>query len=314
MKFLYTIFPLPIGFALVCVVWTTGCNTDTNRAKVDTEKPFIVATTGMIADAIVELVDTAAVVKELMGPGVDPHLYKATQRDLALLRQADLIFYNGLHLEGKMGEVLEKLGREKPVFAIADGVPPSRLIQVDAVAGSYDPHIWFDVSIWRGAVTYIKSQLSDTYPELDTFISLRYERYVDSLDDLHTWVQSRISTIPRDKRVMITAHDAFEYFGQAYDIEVRGLQGISTVAEFGLKDVKNLVDLIVYRKVESVFVETSVPSKSLEAVVAGCRERGHDIQIGGTLYSDAMGEPGTPEGKYVGMVKSNVNTIVEGLK
>lgn len=274
----------------------------------------IVCTTGMIADAAKNIAGEHAEVKAIMGPGVDPHLYKATQGDLKMLNDADIIFYNGLHLEGKMAEVLEKLGTRKRTVAVADGIAKDRLISNDAFAGAYDPHVWFDVDLWSNSVRYMAQQLAgyDTSHSKDYMAAA--EGYQEELQVMHAWVKQQISYIPKERRVLITAHDAFSYFGRAYDIDVRGLQGISTVSEFGLQDITRLVNFISENKIKAVFVESSVPRKSLETVVEGCRQKGHDVKIGGTLYSDAMGAEGTPEGAYLGMVRANVNTIVDGLR
>ena len=268
----------------------------------------------MIGDAVKQIAGDRARVTTLMGPGVDPHLYKATQGDLKVLAEADIIFYNGLHLEGKMGEVLEKLSRRKPVLAFGDALDKSLLINATQYDNAYDPHIWFDVSLWNRVVRHA----GETLARSDTAHAAHYlgnaAAYGQALDTLHQWVQSEIASIPQTQRVLITAHDAFAYFGRAYDIEVRGLQGISTISEYGLRDISELVTFIVDRKIRAVFVESSVPRKSLEAVVEGCAQRGHQVSIGGTLYSDAMGSPGTPEGTYTGMVAANVRTIVDALK
>ncbi|MEK6479747.1 zinc ABC transporter substrate-binding protein [Catalinimonas sp. 4WD22] len=275
-------------------------------------KLYVVATTGMIADAAANIVGDSAVVEGLMGPGVDPHLYKATRSDLSKLRKADIILYNGIHLEGKMGEVLEKLSTQKPVFAVADGIDQQRLIALEE--NVYDPHIWFDVSLWNEAVAYMGEKLVEVDTANASYYKRNTEAYTKELADLHQWTRNEIASIPQTSRVLITAHDAFNYFGQAYDIEVRGLQGISTISEFGLKDISALVDFITERGIKAVFVESSVPTKSLESVVSGARERGHEVSIGGTLYSDALGEKGTDAGTYMGTVRANVNTIVESLK
>jgi len=295
----------------------SGCTMDTSR-RADlsgVEGPLqIVCTTGMIGDAIARVAGDRAEVISLMGPGVDPHLYKATQGDLRKLKQADLVFFNGLHLEGKMGEVLEKVGQLKPVVALGDSLPTSRLINSTNYASAYDPHIWFDVALWSEAI----GRATQTLIKLDTAHREQYlegfTRFQEELIALDEEVARKIQEIPPEQRILITAHDAFEYFGQAYDIEVRGLQGISTVSEFGLKDVSDLVNLIVDRGIKAIFVESSVPRKSLEAVVEGCEQRGQKTIIGGTLYSDAMGAAGTPAGSYPGMVRANVNTIVSALK
>jgi len=273
----------------------------------------VVATTGMIADAVRNIGGDSVDVIALMGPGVDPHLYKATQGDLRKLTGADVVFYNGLHLEGKMGEVLEKLGRQKTVVAVAETLPESDLREAEGFTGTYDPHIWFNVRIWRDAISSVTNTLSELQPENAEYFRANAGVYQAELTELHEWVQQRIEELPPSARVLITAHDAFGYFGDAYGVTVRGLQGLSTLSEFGLKDISDLVNYIVEYQVKAVFVETSVPKRSIDAVVAGCRDRGFDVQIGGNLYSDAMGEEGTEEGTYPGMVRANVNTIVNAL-
>ncbi|MEM6264074.1 MAG: zinc ABC transporter substrate-binding protein [Bacteroidota bacterium] len=305
-----------IGVLWVVLLMVTGCQPEadaTSEASAD-QKLKVVATTGMIADAAKEIGGELVEVTGMMGPGVDPHLYKATRSDLTLLREADIIFYNGLHLEGKMAEVLEKLGRQKPVFAIAEKIPEADLLLVDGATNSHDPHIWFDVSLWAKAVQEIGDRLAELDPKHASAYQQQIESYLRELVALHQEVGEQLSTVPPEQRVLITAHDAFGYFGKAYGVEVRGLQGISTVAEFGLKDIKELVDFIVSKQIKAVFVESSIPTKSLEAVVEGCKRQGHGLRIGGTLYSDAMGAPDGPAGTYIGMVRENVRTISEALK
>jgi manganese/zinc/iron transport system substrate-binding protein len=296
---------------LILSLFLSACNPPKTNSNT---KLTIVTTTGMIKDAVANIAGDNVEVIALMGPGVDPHLYKATQGDLKKLTQADIVFYNGLHLEGKLGEVLEKLSRTKPVIAVSSGIPENLLRAVPGFQGTHDPHIWFDVNLWKEAVKQIHSFMTS----YDTIHKNQYNTaadiYLTRLDSLHKAVQSSILAIPEAQRVLITAHDAFGYFGDAYAIEVRGLQGISTVAEFGLRDVTDLVDFILERKIKAIFAETSVSEKSINAVVQGCNNRGWKVTIGGSLYSDAMGEEGTPEGTYIGMVNANVKTIVEALK
>lgn len=304
--------PLLLTFCLALVTLFSGCNgTEGNE---DQGQLKIVATTGIIADALINIVQDSASVVALMGPGVDPHLYKAAQGDLGQLTSADVVFYNGLQLEGKMGEVLEKLERVQPVFAVAEGLDEQRLLQNAAFANSYDPHIWFDVSLWKDAVAYMSEELQRIDTANASYYAENTAEYLDKLDALHEKVKNDIAQIPPSQRVLITAHDAFGYFGEAYNIEVKGLQGISTLSGFGLKDVSDLVNFITERKIKAVFVETSVSEKSLRAVVEGTHQRGFDVKIGGSLYSDAMGQAGTPEGTYIGMVSSNVGKIVGALK
>jgi manganese/zinc/iron transport system substrate-binding protein len=297
---------------LIACIFITSC-TQKKDQKND-QKFKIVATTGMLYDAALNIAKEKANVEALMGPGVDPHLYKASQGDLAKFNEADLIIYNGLLLEGKMGEILSKIGRTKPVVAAAQSIPPSRLLTAAHYENAFDPHIWFDVELWKYAV----SEISIAIQKLDTaninFYKSNTSTYLASLDSLHQYVKSEIATIPKKQRILVTAHDAFGYFGRAYDIEVVGLQGISTVSDFGLKDISNLTDLIIDNNVKAIFVETSVSDKAIKAVVTGCQEKGNNVVIGGNLFSDAMGPFGTYEGTYIGMVSSNVKTIVEALK
>jgi len=278
------------------------------------QRPQIVCTTGMLGDAIKKITEGQADVTHLMGPGVDPHLYKATQGDLKLLTNADVIIYNGLHLEGKMGEIFEKLENRKKILLAADGVDSTLLLNSSDYQNTYDPHLWFDVSIWAQCCRYLGNSLAKLEGMDRQTILDQTKAYTDSLSKLHAWVLRQVSTIPDSQRVLITAHDAFGYFGRAYDVEVRGLQGISTLSEYGLKDVSELVNFITDRNIKAVFVESSVSDRSLKAVVEGCREKGHAVKIGGTLYSDAMGKADSPEGNYMGMVRYNIQRIVEALK
>ncbi len=278
------------------------------------DKPMIVTTTGMIKDAVVNVVGDKADVIALMGPGVDPHLYKATQGDLQKLSTADVIFYNGLHLEGKMGEVLGKLGRQKPVIAVAAKIDTSLLHKVPQFNNNYDPHIWFDVKLWQKAVSEVGRFMMEYDPPNAQKYQSNTESYLTKLDSLDNLVKADISTIPSEQRVLITAHDAFGYYGKAYSIEVKGLQGISTISEYGLRDVSDLVKFIINHQIKAVFVETSVSEKAINAVVEGCRSKSFDVKIGGNLFSDAMGKEGTPEGTYIGMVTANTETIVSALK
>ncbi len=285
-----------------------------NSPTTDSGKPKIVCTTGMLADAVVNIVGEEAEVVGLMGPGVDPHLYKATQGDLKELSSADVIIYNGLHLEGKMGEIFEKLAERKKILVAADALPTSKLIKSADFQGAYDPHLWFDVALWSKVVEHLGIELSQLEILDKGSILQNTASYSAQLQELDQWVSMEIAKIDSSKRVLITAHDAFGYFGRAYNIEVKGLQGISTMSEYGLKDVSDLVNFIVDRKIQAVFVESSVSDRSLKAVVEGCIKNGHEISIGGTLYSDAMGQEESEEGKYLGMVRYNVNTIVEALR
>lgn len=294
------------------VIWTAllllfGCETKENKKDVI----YVVATTGQIADLVKHVGGEYVHVEALMGPGVDPHLYKATQGDIQKLSQADIIFYNGLHLEGKLGEIFTKMSKTKKVVAVSEEIPKEKLIEIDGV---YDPHIWFDLDLWSYAVQMVGDELSAMDPKHKQIYEERAEAYESQLMQLKEEAKKEMNAIPKKQRVLITAHDAFHYFGRAYDIEVLGLQGLSTDAEYGLKDVQELVDFIVDRNIQAVFVESSVSKKAIEAVVEGARQRGHHVSIGGELFSDALGREGTEEGTFIGMYRYNVKTIAQALK
>lgn len=299
-----------IVLLILAIIWI-GCR---EQKKERNGRLQIVTTTGMIADAVENIVQDSADVRALMGSGVDPHLYKATQGDVSLLTEADMIFYNGLHLEGKMQAIFEKVERIKPVTAVSAGLDRKNLLKIPGTEETYDPHIWFDVQLWQQGVKEISRTLQREDSAHAEFYRKNTQRYLQQLDSVDQFVRKRIREIPPQQRVLITAHDAFGYFGKAYGVEVRGLQGISTLSEFGLQDVSQLVNFIADRQIKAVFVETSVPRRAIEAVVAGSQARGHAVRIGGNLYSDAMGAANSPEGTYAGMVRANVNTIVNSLK
>ena len=299
---------------IICLLlpFLFGCGSE--QPAHDEGKFRVMCTTGIVADLVRMVGGSSVEVGALMGPGVDPHLYKATSGDLAKLREADLVVYNGLHLEGKLSDVLSGLADRQAVIALADGIPKDALLVVDDHSGVNDPHIWFDVSLWSQAAAFVGETLSSHLPGQEDSIRLRVAAVQDSLLDLHDWVMKKVQEIPDSQRVMITAHDAFGYFGRAYNIEVRGLQGISTVAEFGVGDLAALVDFISTRKINAVFLEHSVSRQALEAVVEGCAKRGHTVSIGGTLYSDALGDIESGASTYPAMIRSNVNTIIDALK
>ena len=278
------------------------------------ERIEVVCTTGMVADLARNIGGDRIAVVGMMGPGVDPHYYKASQGDLAKLTVANLILFNGLFLEGKLEAIFAKMARRKPVLAVAEHIPEERLLRPPEFDGNFDPHIWFDVSLWAQTIEPVVARLSALDPDGASVYRQNGARYRARLDSLHQWVFDQVALLPEASRVLITAHDAFGYFGRAYGVEVVGLQGISTVADYGVNDVTRLVDLIVEREVKAIFVESSVPARSIEAVREGCLDRGFPVAIGGTLYSDAMGAAGSGADTYVGMVESNVNTLVGALR
>ncbi|WP_438446460.1 metal ABC transporter solute-binding protein, Zn/Mn family [Gorillibacterium sp. sgz5001074] len=301
--------------AVLALLWVTAaCGAADAPASRADGKLRITATTGMIADVAAEIGGERVEVTGLMKAGVDPHLYKASQGDIKRLEQADLILYNGLHLEGKMAEVLEKLGKKKTVVAVSRDIDPAKLRASQDGSTQYDPHIWFDVRHWMSAAGTIAAELAKEDPAHAGEYKARADAYLAKLQELHEYAKRQIASIPESGRVLVTAHDAFQYFGAAYGIEVRGLQGISTASEAGAKDVSALRDFLVERKIKAVFVESSVPKKTIEAVISGAKQQGHTVAVGGELFSDAMGEAGTPEGTYIGMVRHNVDTIVSALK
>ena len=301
------------NYVLVLLVFLVfGCKNEPK--KVGSQGLKILCTTGMIADAAQNIAQNKAEIVALMGSGTDPHLYKASQGDLEKMRWADIIFYNGLHLEGKMVEVHEALKRTKTTVALGETIPKNLLIANDKFGSNYDPHIWFSLKNWRIVAQNITKTLVQKDPDNAAFYTKNLAAYTSQLDSLSQEIAQKIGTIPAQNRVLITSHDAFEYYGREFGVRVKGLQGVSTVAEYGLKDIVSLVNFIVAQKVKAVFVETSVSPRSIESVVQGCTEKGHKVIIGGTLYSDAMGAQGTPDGTYLGMLRHNTNALVAALR
>lgn len=287
-----------------------GCSAETEGEK----EGIVIATTGQIADAIKEISGDHLQVSALMGPGVDPHLYKATQSDLSKLDKAEVIFYNGLHLEGQMLDIFEQMAKDKTVLAVGETLDEKQLLASDTDAMLHDPHIWFDVELWKGVVKAISTQLQEEYPEFKVDFQTNEAAYLKKLDDLQSYAEKRVNEIPQQQRILVTAHDAFNYFGRSQGFEVRGLQGLSTDSEYGVKDVQEMVDFLVENKIKALFIESSVSDKAMKAVIEGAKEKGHDIVIGGELFSDAMGAEGTTEGTYIGMYQHNIDTIVDALK
>jgi manganese/zinc/iron transport system substrate-binding protein len=250
----------------------------------------------------------------LMGEGVDPHLYQATAADVRRLQSADVIFYSGLMLEGRMADTLLKSARGgRPVYAVTELIDESYLLAPPEFAGHWDPHVWMDVGAWSRCVSAVAGALAEVDPDRASEYAARAERYRTELESLDAYVRTVIASVPERRRVLITAHDAFNYFGRAYSIDVRGIQGVSTASEAGVEDINRLVDFIVERGVRAVFVESSVSDKNVRALIEGARSRGHDVAIGGSLFSDAMGAPGTYLGTYVGMLDHNATTIARAL-
>ena len=298
--------------AVLLPLLAAGCIAE-GQARTADGRVDAVATTGMIGDAVARIGGDRVRVVALMGPGVDPHLYKARAGDVRRIAAADVIFYNGLHLEAALGEVFEEMAERTRTVAVTRGIPEARLLSPPEFAYAHDPHVWFDVGLWTEVVREVARALEAEDPAGAETYRRNAAAYLAELEALDAWVARRIAELPRERRVLVTAHDAFNYFGRAYGVEVRGLQGISTAAEAGTADVQGLAAFIVARRLPAVFVESSIPRRTVEAVQAAVRARGFEVRIGGSLYADAMGDAGTPEGSYVGMVRHNVNTLVEAL-
>ena len=273
----------------------------------------VVATTGMIADAVREVGGDEVSVRGLMGPGVDPHAYRQTRSDIVALTRADLVVWHGLFLEAQMRDFLADLGRSRDVVAVGEAVPTELLIAHDSYVDKYDPHVWMDPAIWVDVVEAVRAALSDARPEAAKTFAANAERYATEIEALVAYAKAVLATVPEESRVLVTAHDAFNYFGRAYGFEVVGIQGISTESEAGIRRVSDVVDVLVDRKVAAVFVESSVSDRNVRALVEGAAAEGHRVVIGGELYSDAMGAGGTYEGTYLGMIDHNATTIARAL-
>lgn len=288
-----------------------GCSPSSQPAS---QQINVTATTSMVADLVKSVGGDRVAVQGLMGPGVDPHLYKATASDVSKLQQADVIFYSGLMLEGKMQELFDKMKSRKKVFAVTDAIPREKLLKPEQFEGHYDPHVWFEVPLWEMCVETVVQGLSETDPAGKAEYEKRGAELRAKMKELHQWAVEKTGELPADKRILVTSHDAFNYFGRAYGFQVVGLQGISTADEAGLADMAKMVDFIKEKKINAVFVESSVPHNTIERI-----SKDAGVKIGGELFSDAMGTPGQIEngydlGTYEGMIKHNASTVVNSLK
>jgi manganese/zinc/iron transport system substrate-binding protein len=306
MKFNYKYF-----LTLLVLAGLFSCKNE----KQSNGKLNIVTTTTMITDLVKNIGGDKINIQGLMGSGVDPHLFKASEGDVSKLANADLIFYGGLHLEGKLVEVFEKMGHQNiKTIAVSDALDQTTLISSELFPGNHDPHIWFNVEYWIQITQYVADQLAEADPENKVFYEENAKTYIQKLTALEEKLKSTIETLPKEKRILVTAHDAFSYFGKKYGFEVVGLQGLSTATEAGVQDVQKLAAFIIDKNVKAIFVESSVPKRTIEALQAAVKSKGFDVIIGGTLYSDALGNQDTIEGTYIGMFEFNVNTIVNALK
>ncbi|MEY8353189.1 zinc ABC transporter substrate-binding protein [Lachnospiraceae bacterium 54-53] len=311
-----------LGIVTGLSLLAAGCsapaaNADTANADSDSQEGAlnVVATTTMLADLSEAVGGERVIVNGLMGPGIDPHLYQASAGDVSLMQKADVVVYNGLHLEGKMGEIFENLsGQGQTVICIEDGLDESSLLAWEDDSSVHDPHIWFDVSLWKAAARTVAAGLSKADPDGKADYEANLGDYLKELDETDQYIRDRAAELSEAQRVLVTAHDAFQYFGKAYGFEVRGLQGISTDAEAGTADVSDLADFIVERQIKAIFVESSVPPKTIEALQAAVKAKGFEVAIGGELYSDSLGDAESGAGTYILTVKANIDTIVDALK
>ena len=280
----------------------------------ESSKVKITTTTNVITDLVENIGGDKVKVTGLMGPGVDPHLYRPSASDVKKLQDADVVFYNGLDLEGKMGDIFVKIGREgTSVWAVSENIPHESLLSLDDTS-SFDPHIWWNANLWQEAAKVVAAGLSEHDPANSETYQKNLDEYISNLKELHIESLDKINSIPEEQRVLVTAHDAFQYFGQTYGLEEMAIQGWSTSSEAGIREIQNLADVITEREIKAVFIETSISPATIEALKAAVQDQGHDVVIGGSLFSDAIGEKGTEEGTYVGAFSHNVKTIVEALK
>ncbi|WP_420842582.1 metal ABC transporter solute-binding protein, Zn/Mn family [Fervidibacillus halotolerans] len=303
------------------VMFITGCSSNEDRSATSDSSNSsgesknqitIVTTIAQIAEPIEQIIGDMGQVESLMGPGVDPHLYEATQGDITKLQKANIIFYNGLNLEGNMEEIFENIKDQKMTLALGETIDDSKLLKDEE--GALDPHIWFDIDLWKEALESATEVIKEHSPENAETIEQNKQNYFAKMDELKKEAEEKMSRIPKEQRILVTAHDAFGYFGRMWDIEVVGLQGLSTEDEVGLSDIQSTVELLIEKQVPAVFVESSINQNSIKAVIEGAAKEGLEVELGGELFSDAMGEAGTEEGTYIGMYRHNVETIYQALR
>jgi len=295
-----------LAVALAIAAWPGG----PARAK---EPLKVVATTGMIADSARQVGGDQVEVQALMGPGVDPHAYRQTRSDIVAMTNADLVLWNGFYLEAQMEEFLLELAQEQPVVPVAEALPENLLIGSEDYEGRYDPHVWMNPNLWARVVLAIRDAMIEVRPEGAETFTANADAYLEELRELTRYTSDVLASVPVESRVVLSSHDAFNYFGNAYGFEVVGIQGLSTESEAGLQRIAELVDLLVERDIGAVFVETTVSDRNIRALIEGAAAEGHEVIIGGELFSDAMGEPGTYKGTYIGMIDSNATTVTRAL-
>ncbi|MFW5697608.1 MAG: metal ABC transporter solute-binding protein, Zn/Mn family [Fimbriimonadaceae bacterium] len=305
-----------LALLMSAILWLGACAPapeDRSEEEIAAEPVHIVSTTGMIHDAVLNVGGERVEAEALMGPGVDPHLHKASPDEISLIENSHVIFYNGFELEARIIEIFEKMAeRGHPAAAVAEAVPESERL-AEEMGKAVDPHVWGDPSLWVHAVERVAEMLTDYDPLNAEIYEQNAEAYVLELQALDSEIEDMLSAVPEDKRVLVTAHDAFKYFGERYGFEVLGIQGISTATAAGAGDIRNLADLITDREIPAIFVEASVPPATIESLQEAVRSRGWQVEVGGELYSDSLGSPGTPAETYIGMMRSNARTIAEAL-
>lgn len=304
-----------IGLLLSLAFLLAGCGNGATESTQEDGKLQVVATTTMLTDLLKEIGGDKLQVEGLMGPGIDPHGYQASSSDVTTLMNADIVAYNGLHLEGKMGDVFENLVKQdKTLFVLEEAIPESTLLESEENGGAVDPHIWFSVNNWKLAADYITTELSKVDVENAELYQENNERYQKELNELIVYIEGRTEELPVDQRYLVTAHDAFSYFGNSFDFEVVGLQGVNTQTEAGTGDVSSLAGFIAEKKIKAIFIESSVPTKTIESLQEAVRSKGWEVEIGGELFSDALGDESQDAETYVKMYHQNIDTIVDALK
>ena len=301
---------------LVTIFVLVGCGrTDTEVRPAEGEPVQIIATTTMLTDLVEVIGGDQVEVNGLMGPGIDPHGYRASASDVDVMTQAHVVAYNGLHLEGEMGRIfgeLEKLDKE--VIVLEEALSQATILDSDDEELPVDPHIWFSVPLWMEAADYVTTSLSAYDPDHAENYQENNRAYQKELNELDTYIRGRVNELPKESRYLVTAHDAFKYFGAEYGFEVIGLQGLNTQTEAGTRDVSQLAEFIVDHKIKAIFVETSVPTRTIESLQQAVLQRGWSLEIGGELYSDALGDADQNAETYLKMYRQNIDTIVDALK
>lgn len=307
---------LSIAVFFIISLFISGCSDTDPSSKITQESNasyIIVTTTGMITDITKRIAGDRADVHGLMSSGIDPHLYQPTRKDIQSLMKADIVLYSGLHLEGKMIDAFERVSKITKVFAVTDSLDREQLFSPPEFDGHHDPHVWMDPLAWKQVAQFIHATLVKHDPDSKEHYDANMAQLASEIDALNAYASNALGSIPIEQRVLVTAHDAFSYFGRRYNFQVVGIQGISTESEAGVRDIERIVDLLVTRKIAAVFVETTVSERNIRALIAGANDRGHSVTIGGSLFSDAMGKEDTYEGTYIGMIDHNITLIAKAL-